>query len=141
MALENSTWISVGPEIHELLEPPRKIRVPTIGAYVLLKGLSSITRTRLDKRAKDLVYLHEILRHSILGPLALQGLPDLAARYPIAYADWRSQLARVTSDVRLLREIARQLLTADRARGHPEAVVAAVTARLRRTLAEAPPTG
>ena len=141
IALENATWVSVGPEIHELLDPPRKIRVPTISAYVLLKGLSSSTRTRLDKRAKDVVYSHEVLRHPILGPLALKGLPDLAARYPIAYAEWRSQLARVTSDFRLLREVAGQLLAADRARGDPETVVAAVTARLRRTLAEAPTPG
>ena len=141
IALENSRWISVGTDIHETLDPPRKIRVPTIGAYILHKGLSSITRTRLKKEAKDLVYLHEILRHPSLGQLAVEGLPDLAARYPSAYAGWWGRVAGVSRNSRLLREIADQLLVGGRAQGDPGNVVAAVTARLRRTLAEAPTPG
>ena len=60
--LENARWMSVGPDIHPLLDPPCRIRVPTIAAYMLGKALSSASRTRLSKQAKDLVYLYEIAR-------------------------------------------------------------------------------
>lgn len=35
--LQNNRIMSVGQELHSLLVPPRKIQVPTLGAYVLQK--------------------------------------------------------------------------------------------------------
>lgn len=63
LLLENSRVMMVGSAIHPSLSPPQRIRVPMLGAYVLHKGLSSKTRGRHDKAVKDLVYVHEILRH------------------------------------------------------------------------------
>ena len=88
-----------------------------------------------------MVYLHEILRHPGLGQLAVEGLSALATRYPSAYATWWSRLADVSRNSRLLGDIADQLLVGGRAQGVPATVVAQVTARLRRTLAEAPAPG
>ena len=33
-----SQWITVGPDVHPLLDPPQRIRVPTIAAYVLQRA-------------------------------------------------------------------------------------------------------
>ncbi len=134
--LDNSDWKEVGREIHELLVPSKRIRVPTIHAYALHKGLSSITRTRLPKQAKDLVYLHEVLRHPVLGPAATRGLRELAVRYPDPWARWREHLVRVADNARILAEMADQLINADRAQGDRSVVSATVTARLKRVLAE-----
>lgn len=137
--LENARWMDVGRDVHEMLDPPVRIRVPTLSAYLLGKGLSSRTRTRLTKQAKDLVYLFEIARHPVLGRTALAGMPELAARYPADYAQWRSHLLRVLDDARLLGEVVDQLQAAFRVIGGAGDVLAAVRARIRRLLGETPP--
>ncbi|HSU14424.1 nucleotidyl transferase AbiEii/AbiGii toxin family protein [Longimicrobium sp.] len=134
--LENARWISVGPEIHPLLAPACRIRVPSIAAYMLGKGLSSSTRTRISKKAKDLVYLFEIARHPALGANATRELRALGARYPSAFAAWRRHLETTLTDVRLLDEVVEQLLLGFRVIGSGEQVRATVVARIRRLLGE-----
>lgn len=136
--LDNTQWLEVGPDIHPLLNPPRRIRVPTLSAYVLVKGLSSVTRRKQTKQVKDLVYLLEIVRHPDPGREAMVGLPDLASRYPEEYRAWREYLRRVLTDQRLLDEIATQLLEEGRSVGTRAEVRNAVIARLRRLLGEMP---
>jgi hypothetical protein len=80
--LENSRWMEIGPDIHPLLDPPRWIRVPTLPAYALVKVLSSDRRPHPQKRAKDLVYLFEVIRDRSMGGRVLAGMGELAARYP-----------------------------------------------------------
>jgi len=137
--LENARWIDAGPEIHPLLDPPVPIRVPTIGAYVLGKGLSSSTRTRISKKAKDLVYLYEIARHPLLGPAAIAEMPGLRERYRDASAAWRRHLEASSGDVPLLEEVVDQLQLGFRAIGSAEQVRASFVARIRRLLGETRP--
>lgn len=136
--LDNARWALVGPEIHPLLDPPLSIRVPTLPAYLLAKGLSSRTRTKLPKQAKDLVYLIEIARHPVLGPEAVQGLSELAPRYPEEFALWRSHLTTTLQNARLLSEVAEQLVAGFRSIGEPAEVAKVVAARLRRLLGTTP---
>ena len=137
--LENSRWMEVGPAIHPLLDPPCRIRVPTLPAYVLVKALSSDRRPGLQKRAKDLVDLYEIVRDSSMGPQVLEGMVELAARYPDEYRNWREILERVGGDREVLEEIAMQLTSGARAIGTPSEVSIHVAGRFRRLLAETPP--
>ena len=137
--LENARWIGVGPEIHPLLDPPRRIRVPTIAAYMLGKGLSSATRSRLSKRAKDLVYLFEIARHPALGVAGMDDLRRLAVRYPAEFVAWRRSLEAALRDPRLLEEVMDQLGLGSRVIGTPGQIRASVVARFRRLLAESQP--
>ncbi|HLL81747.1 MAG TPA: hypothetical protein VK420_03810 [Longimicrobium sp.] len=65
-----------GPEIHATLDPPLKIRVPTLGAYVLVKALSSARRISLRKRAKDFVYLFAIIRDREMRREVLHEMPS-----------------------------------------------------------------
>lgn len=136
--LDNARWMEVGAEIHALLDPPVRIRVPTLPAYLLAKGLSSRTRTRLPKQAKDLVYLIEIVRHPVLGRTALAGMGEMATGYPKEYTGWRGYLAETLGNAPLLSEIAEQLILGHRAIGERAAVVKTIAARLRRLLGEAP---
>jgi hypothetical protein len=108
--LENARWMEVGREIHASLDPPVSIRVPTLSAYVLVKGLSSETRTNPAGRAKDLVYLLEIVRHPLLGREAIDGMGGLAAWYPAEYHRWRAYLGMVAGDRMLLAAIVDQLI-------------------------------
>jgi hypothetical protein len=135
--LENTEWMSVGTDVHHSLEPAVEVRVPTLPAYVFHKGLSSSQRVGEEKRAKDLVYMVEILRHATLGPAARAGLPEIAARYTSHYADWTQYLQRVLEDRSLLRMVAEQLLLAGQAVGREEEVVASVARRIRRALLDA----
>lgn len=121
-----------------MLNPPLRIRVPTLPAYLLAKGLSSRTRTRLPKRAKDLVYLIEIVRHPVLGRAAVDGMRAMASSYPEEYARWRGYLAETLGNVPLLTEIAEQLILGHRSIGERAAVVKTIAARLRRLLGETP---
>lgn len=138
LLLDNARWMRVGPEIHAMLRPPVRIRVPELPAYVLGKGLSSQTRSRIDKKAKDLVYLHEIARHPVLGREVVDGMGAIASKYPAEYARWRRYLTESTSDARLMDEVVEQLVTGVRALGSTEEVTRSVTARLRRLLGETP---
>jgi hypothetical protein len=138
--LENARWIDVGAEVHESLDPPVRIRVPTHPAYILGKGLSSQTRSRLEKRAKDLVYLLEIVRHPVLGQLSVEGLSVLSTRYPAEYRRWRQYLNEAARDRGLLTEVVDQLLAGYRVIGSGDEVARLVTTRLRRLLGETPET-
>lgn len=137
--LENARWIEVGPDVHPSLDPPVAIRVPTIAAYVLGKGLSSRTRTRLRKEAKDLVYLYEIARHPGLGAALVAAMPELAGRYPAEYAAWRDRLAEVVTSRPILSEMAEQLLAGSRSVGREEDIARVIVARIQRLLGETPP--
>ena len=136
--LENTRWMEVGTRIHPLLHPPRRIRVPTLPAYILVKGLSSSTRRSPGKQAKDLVYLMEIARHPRLGANTLREMPEIAARYPDEYRAWRAHLHRASGDVLLLGEVADQLLEAGRSLAPREDGVRSAVAHLRRLLGETP---
>ena len=138
LLLRNARWMEVGPDIHPLLDPPRRIRVPTISAYVLQKAVSSTSRTRLEKQAKDLVYVFEILRHPALGADAMAGMAALAAAYPAEYRRGREGVERLLSNRFVLREAASQLILSNRAQGGETQVEAAIAARLRRFLGETP---
>lgn len=137
--LENSRWMEVGPDIHPLLDPPCRIRVPTIPAYVLVKALSSNRRLSPQKRAKDFVYLFEIVRDRGMGEQVLGGMGALAARYPDEYRSWREILERVVGDRAALDDIADQLIDGARVIGTAEEVSRYVAGRFRRLLAETPP--
>jgi hypothetical protein len=136
LLLENSRTMVVGPDIHPSLTPSQRIRVPTLGAYVLHRGLSSRTRGRQDKAVKDLVYVHEILRHPRLGAQARSELPTLVSRYAEQAQQWRDRLNEVVRRDRLRRDLAEQLLLAGRAFGQEEQIMAEVEAQFRRVLAE-----
>ena len=137
--LDNARWIEVGPEIHESLAPPLRIRVPTLAAYILVKALSSARRTSFQKRAKDLVYLFEIIRNLEMRRQVLDELPALAERYPDEYARWRDALASAAANVPLLAEVAEQLQHDLRAIGEPSQIALFVSAHLKRLLGEAEP--
>lgn len=137
--LENSRWMEVGPDIHPLLDPPRRIRVPIVPAYVLVKGLSSNRRPSPQKRAKDLVYLFEIVRDRSMGEQVIEGMGALAAKYPDEYRSWRGILERVVADRAALDNVAIQLLDGARAIGTMEEISRHVAGRFRRLLAETPP--
>jgi hypothetical protein len=104
----HTTWLEIGSALHESLAPPRRIRVPTIGAYVLVKGLSSASRarTRSRKTAKDIVYLLEIMKERPLAQQAYEELPELARRYPVEYAEWRHWIDTIRQDEHFLQQVA-----------------------------------
>jgi hypothetical protein len=135
--LDNARWIEVGPEIHESLDPPLPIRVPTLAAYILVKALSSARRTSFQKQAKDLVYLFEIIRDREMRRQLLDELPPLAERYPDDYARWRDALASAAANAPLLAEVAEQLQNDFRAMGEPSQIALHVSAHLKRLLGEA----
>lgn len=137
LLLENSRTMVLGPDIHPSLAPPHSIRVPTLGAYVLHKGLSSRTRGRQDKAVKDLVYIHEILRHPRLGAQSRSELPMLVSRYAEQGQQWRERLGDVVRREVLRRDMAEQLLLAGRAFGQEQEIMAQIGAQFRRVLAEA----
>lgn len=135
--LENAEWISVGPEIHAALDPPRRIRIPTVAAYVLHKGISATHRTQHRKKAKDLVYMFEIVRHPSLGAEAIDGLHALGTKYPDAYLIWRECLENVAAGTTIRADVAEQIMSASvTGLGDRRVVMQEITARFRRVLAE-----
>lgn len=134
--LQNTRSMSVGKEVHALLDPPRVIRVPTLGAYVLQKGISSSTRTNRVKRAKDLAYIHEIVRHPRLGAKVFEELPALRVRYPEEHARWIQEIEIVLTMPAVLNDVAEELSLHGRSLGPPDAIVRSVSAWFRRLLAE-----
>jgi hypothetical protein len=136
--LANAQWMPVGPEIHPLLDPPKQIRVPAIGAYVMHKGLASASRSYRHKAAKDLVYLYEVLRHPNLGMRCVQELAGLSQRYPEEYSAWRERLNFVAADASVRRDMAEQLVAASRVQQDASSLPQLIAARLRRVLAETP---
>lgn len=132
MLLENTRDMVVGPDIHHSLHPSRLIRIPTLSAYCLQKALSSNTRSRLAKQAKDLVYLYEIARHPILGARLLAELPALFKRYPDEYARWKSTIQELLDTPSVQRAICEQLELSGRVTGSTDSVLSYMRARFRR---------
>ncbi len=134
--LHNARPMQVGADIHELLTPPRTIRVPTLGAYVLQKGISSNTRTQPSKEAKDLVYIYEIVRHPTLGMQAMAQLRELRPRYPDEFELWKRTLTSAMATPATMRNISDELMLSGRARGAPDDVARSVMVWFRRLVAE-----
>lgn len=134
--LHNTRPMTVGSDIHALLDPPRTIKVPTIGAYVLQKGIASNTRVNDRKRAKDIVYIFEIIRHRRLGSEALAQLPRLREKYPHEHTLCMQALDGVLNASSVLGDICEELLISGRAHGEPREVARNVTAWIRRLIAE-----
>jgi len=132
MLMDNARDMMVGSEIHELLTPSRKIRVPQIGAYSLQKGISSRTRKNPLKAAKDLVYLFEIARHPILGVRLFEELPSLCERYPSLRDDFRLALEDALLRESLMMEIVEQLMHSGRAVGDASSITSRVAAYFNR---------
>jgi len=136
LLLENTQTVSVGKDVHALLDPPRRIRVPRLGAYVLQKGISSGTRTNRVKRAKDLAYIHEIVRHPRLGDHVFAEIPALRDRYPVEHARWIQAIGTVLATPAALNDVAEELSLHGRSLGTSEAIARSVSAWLRRLMAE-----
>ena len=136
MLLENTREMLVGEDIHPLLNPARRIRVPTLGAYGLQKGISSSTRTNPNKRAKDLVYLYEIARHPNPGRTLRLELPLLRDRYADEYDKFRAVLTDVLRTSATLTDICEQLHLSGRAFGPIETTRAMVRAQFDRLLSD-----
>lgn len=134
--LHHTRPMLVGASIHELLEPARTIRVPTLGAYVLQKGISSSTRTQPSKEAKDLVYIYEIVRHPTLGAQAMSQLRELRERYPDESSLWKHALTRAIATPATMRNVTDELMFTGRTPVAPEDTSRSVSVWLRRLVAE-----
>lgn len=134
--MDNTQWIEVGQEIDDSLNPPVRIRIPTVAAYVVHKGLSSASRTLPGKSAKDLVYVFELLRHPKLGRQAREELASLRPEYSDMLARWRAHVANVLNRNALLNEMAQQLLYSDMAIGPTEDIVARIKTVFRRHISD-----
>jgi hypothetical protein len=113
--LAHTMRITIDASFHPLLDPPRTIRVPTPGAYALVKGLSSRSRHdasrgpgRNVKYAKDIVYLLTMMQEPALAAQVHAELPMLAAEHPADYAEWRTWLTTVLRDTTMLTDVADQ---------------------------------
>ena len=138
LLLENSRSIDVGPDVHPLLDPPIRVRVPTVPAYVLVKGLSFQRRPGRQKMAKDLVYLFEIVRDHTMRQAVIGGMGDLAARAPHEYSGWRRGLADAAENRSLMADVADQLEEMLRVTTGLAELPQYVATHLRRLLAETP---
>lgn len=136
MLLDSWQWMQVDAALHPLLDPRRRIRVPTLGAYVMQKAMSATMRGSRVKAAKDLVYLFEILRHPRLGAVVAPEIRALRERYPDEYEQYQASLGAAHATQATLRDVAEQVIEAGRAFGAVEGVAAAVDGRFRRLLAE-----
>ena len=136
MLLESARWLEVGSALHPSLEPAQRIRVPTLGAYVMQKAMSSAMRGPRGKAAKDLVYVFEILRHPRLGPQVSSEIQLLRQRYPREFKAFVGALGDALGSTVTLHDIAEQLIEAGRSYGAIDGVVASVYGRFSRLLAE-----
>jgi hypothetical protein len=136
MLLDSFRWLEVGSTLHPMLEPPRRIRVPTLGAYVVQKAVSAAMRGNRDKAAKDLVYIFEIIRHPRLGADVSSEIRTLRERYSREYEQCALALRSAVATPPTMRDVAEQLIEAGRSYGTIEGVAAAVDGRFRRLLAE-----
>lgn len=137
MLLENARSMRVGISLHPLIDPPCVIRVPTLGAYVLQKGVSANTRLHPDKRAKDIIYILEIVSHPRLGPGAFAELPQVARRYPKEAAIFREAIEETLKRESLLDDVVEQMSLSSDIHVAPESLKATHRGWLRRLLAEA----
>jgi hypothetical protein len=134
-----SRWMTVGPALHPTLSNPVRVRVPTLGAYVLVKALSSSRRSGPTRVAKDLVYLLQILRDEGMHKVVVDELHDLAASYPEEYRVWRTVLQSMQSNYSVLGAMAEQLIGSSSLVVASEAdAVAFIQRQFRRVLAETP---
>ena len=136
MLVESSRWLEVGPRFHPLLQIPRRVRVPTLGAYIVQKAISSHMRGNRQKAAKDLAYIAEILRHHELGTGIAQQVRALQGEYPTECARGAAALRSAVSSPVTLLDVAEQLIEAGRAYGDRDAVAGALGGRFRRFLEE-----
>jgi hypothetical protein len=136
MLQEQSVWTEVGTEIHALLDPSRRIRVPALGAYVVQKGVASTRRAIPAKAVKDLVYIYEIVREPALGPVAVEGIRGLQALYPDECAAWRARMLQVVHDAALRDAVAEQIVVAAGTPGARSIVAARIQAQFERVLDE-----
>lgn len=136
MLLENAREIQVGADIHRLLDPPRTIRVPTVGAYVIQKGIASSSRVNPLKAAKDLVYLYEIVRHPSIGTAAFSQTPALGKRYPTEHAEWKRVMTEALRTPATLNHIGEQLVESGRTFLSANDVKRSVVAYFQRLVAE-----
>lgn len=110
--LENTRWLRVGARLHPMLSTSIQVRVPTLGAYLLQKGVSAGTRTHAQKRAKDLVYILEIASHPRLGAVAISELQELKREYQPEAEAFRASLSEAIDSYRTLDDIAEQIMMA-----------------------------
>lgn len=132
---EESMWMKVGSTVHPLLDPPRSIRVPMLGAYVLHKGVASTRRAVVEKATKDLVYIYEIAKDPVLRSVATGGVQALKSRYPSEFEIWHSRLTAATAQPALRRGVAGQIAATGTVEGS-DVVEARVTAQFQRLLAD-----
>jgi hypothetical protein len=136
MLLDSWRWMEVGSTLHPLLDPPRRIRVPRLGAYVMQKAASSAMRVNRGKSTKDLVYIFEILRHPRIGASVSAEIRLLRPRYAREYETFADALRSTIATPIAMRDIAEQLIEAGSSYGAIADVAAAVDGRFRRLLAE-----
>ncbi len=105
--------VSVGPEVHESLDPPRTIRTPTLPAYTLGKILSARSRATSRRRTKDLVYLYQILTQQSLRETLLAMLPGHLRDYPETAYSASKALSGFVNQTTVRRDVAAQLLELD----------------------------
>ena len=59
-----------------------KFKVPTLPAFVMTKGLIFVQRATVDKKGKDLAYIHEVLMKPQWRKRVVDELPATAAKHP-----------------------------------------------------------
>lgn len=110
MLLSSSRAIAVGEEVHRSLDPPLTIRIPTLAAYVIGKVVSAEARTSDRRRAKDLVYLYQVLANATLANRLTVELPGYVGAYPAAARTAAGALGRLLARTPLLRDVSSQLI-------------------------------
>lgn len=72
-----------------------KFKVPTLPAFILAKGLVFARRPDIDKKGKDLAYIHEALKKPHWRGRLIAGIPAVAAKHP---AGWLKTFKRQLED-------------------------------------------
>jgi hypothetical protein len=108
LLLESSRWMEVNATLHLSLAAGQRIRVPTLGAYIMQKAMSAAMRGSRTKAAKDLVYIFEILRHPRLGASVAAEIGALRARYSREYEQYHASLRAAIATLATLRDVAEQ---------------------------------
>lgn len=84
----NTTTVAVvGPDGRVLV-----VRIPSVAAFVLNKGLTFVQRKTKEKKAKDLYYLFEMLENQ--SDSLAEDIARLAERYPAWYKTFKKNLSR-----------------------------------------------
>lgn len=136
MLLENSRPMRVGSSLHPLVDPPCVIRVPKLGAYVLQKGVAASTRLHPDKRAKDIIYVLEIVSHPRLGPTVFAELPEMTKKYAKEAGIFRAAIEETLAREALLDDVVEQMSLSSATYVAPASLKARHRGWLRRLLAE-----